>query len=120
MFLQGKFVITHKRGDIVLSKEDFHNDIVNVGLDQILNVMFGSASKDPAYYIGLIDNAGFSLLSDTDILSSHAGWAEANPYVGDRTIWSPDNAVSGTITNSTVRIFTITATAAIKGIFVCN
>jgi len=117
---RGEFTVTHMRESKVLSREEFHNDITNVGLTQILNVMFGTQVKDPAYYIGLIDNAGFALLSNTDTLSSHTGWAEGNPYVGDRKIWTPENATGQTITNAMVRSFDITADASVYGIFMAS
>jgi hypothetical protein len=119
--MKGKFQIEHVRGGQVIGKYDMPNGIVDVGLNSLLDVYFHNQAQLATWYIGLIDNAGFSALSNSDTMGSHTGWAESTAYdEATREEWVEDAAASRSITNSTPAEFTINATATLKGIFVTS
>lgn len=118
----GKFVIEHFDANGNLKgKYDVPNGIVDVGLNHILETQFRSGSQITTWYIGLIDNSGFSALAAGDTMGSHAGWSESTAYdEASRPTWSPGAAASRQITNGTTVDFTMDATATIKGIFITS
>lgn len=118
----GKFVIEHYDANGNLKgKYDVPNGIVDVGLNHILETEFRSGSQITTWYIGLIDNSGFSALAAADTMGSHAGWTENTDYdEASRPTWSPGAAASRQITNGTTVDFTMNDTATIKGIFITS
>ena len=121
---KGKFHVEHynKEGKF-LGKYDFPNGIVNVGKNLILDVMFndGVAIANSSWYLGLIDNSGYSALADADTMSSHAGWNEFTSYSeGNRVAWGSDAASSQSTSNSTPATFNISGSGTVKGIFVTS
>ena len=99
------------------------NHVTTAGYSYLWNGYFGSTSPITGWYIGLIDNSGYSAVSVDDTMSSHAGWTEFQSYSGGvRPQWSPDAASSGLITNAAPNYvnFTLTANASIRGFFVTS
>ena len=63
--------------------------IVDVGLNHILETEFHSGAQVTTWYIGLVDNAGFSAFANADTMASHAGWAESSAYTeANRPTWT--------------------------------
>lgn len=120
--LSGRFVIEHRDvNDKLKAVYDFPNGIVDEGLNKLLDVMFHGVSAIGTWYIGLVDNSGFSAFADADTLSSHAGWTEFTSYTeANRVTWAEDAAASRSISNSTTADFSINATGNVKGIFVSS
>jgi hypothetical protein len=120
--LKGRFVVEHRdRDDFLKAIYEFPNGIVDVGLNHILDTEFNGGSQISTWYIGLVDNAGFSAFSDSDTLASHAGWSESTTYTeSNRVTWASDAASSRSISNSTTADFSINATGNLKGIFVSS
>lgn len=97
------------------------NGITDVGLNNILDVMFGAVAGTATWYLGLINNAGFSALAAADTMASHAGWAEATNYSeATRVEWTEGTAAARSITNAVTVDFSINATVTINGIFVTS
>ena len=117
---KGKFIVEHFRDGKKIGEYEFLNGIVDQGLNKILDVMFGSVTQITTWYIGLIDNSGFSALANADTLASHAGWNEFTNYSGNRKSWGVGAAAARSITNGTTADFAITGTGTLKGIFVSN
>lgn len=118
---KGLFVLEHIRKGEIIHKDEFHNDVVNQGLTSILNTMFGATAKAASWHIGLISNASYSALANTDTMASHAGWTEFVGYSEvTRPAWAPEDATAQTIGNTTAREFSINATGTVKGIFVAS
>lgn len=117
MLPKGRFKIEHIRDGKVLQTFEFPNGIVDVGLNKLLDVMFHGTSPITTWYLGLIDNAGFSALATGDTMASHAGWSEATGYSGDRKEWTEGAAATRSITNSATVDFAMTGSATIKGVF---
>jgi len=120
--LKGKFHVEHWRDGEMLSKQDFTNLITDIGKQQLLNIMFESATQITTWFIGLVDNSAWSAFAAADTMVTHAGWVELQAYnEATRNAWTP-GAASGTgtvtITNGTAVTFTMNATHVVKGIFI--
>jgi len=97
------------------------NGIVNEGKNRILDVMFndGVQIANSSWFIGLVDNSGFSTLADTDTMASHAGWNEFTSYSeANRVAWGSGAAASQSTTNSTPATFNISGSGTVKGVLV--
>lgn len=122
MGLRGKFKVVHSDKDgNVKGEYEFPNGIVDVGMNHILETEFNGGTPVTSWFIGLINNAGFTALANADTLASHSGWVEATGYSeATRPEWTAGTAASRAITNSSTVDFTINATATIKGIFITS
>jgi len=123
MSLKGKFHIEHynKAGQLI-GKYEVPNGIVDVGLNHILETEFNGGTPITAWYIGLVDNAGFSAFANADIMSSHAGWVETHTTYSQATRpeWTAGTAASRAITNAATVDFSMTATITVHGIFITS
>lgn len=101
-----------------------HNGITNTGKNSILNIMFNDATQiaNASWFIGLINNAGFSALAAADVANSHAGWTEFTGYSqATRVAWGSGTSTAQSTTNATPATFSITGGAAtVNGIFVTS
>lgn len=104
----------------VISESWGHNLITNVALNDVLNEYIGATSQTTAWYMGLVDNSGFSAFAAADTMASHGGWSENTAYSGSaRLQWSPGAASSQSITNGSSVNFSITTNSTtIRGIFI--
>lgn len=119
---KGRYYIEHldKRGRLK-GIYDINNGIVDVGINYLLDAGFGAGSQITTWYIGLVDNAGFSAFANADTMSSHAGWAESTAYTeATRPEWTEGAASSRSITNASTVDFSINASVTIKGIFLTS
>jgi len=99
----------------------FPNGATYVGVNKILDSGFRNQAQITAWYIGLIDNDGFSAVNVNDTSASHSGWTELTDYTsGTRLAWSPSAAASGVLTISSAVTFTTNATVDIRGIFLAS
>lgn len=97
------------------------NGVVNVALNSILDVYLRNQAQITTWYLGLVDNAGFTAYNATDTMGSHTGWAESVAYSNsNRVTWTPAAAASQSISNTSSSDFSINATATIKGIFLTS
>ena len=120
--LKGKFQIEHRNdaGDLV-GTYDVPNGIVDEGLNHILNTQFHQGSQVATWYIGLVDNSGWTAFNDADTLASHSGWSEFTSYTEtNRVEWDEDAASSRSISNSNTANFSINASGNLKGIFISS
>jgi hypothetical protein len=119
---KGRFQVEHyDRHGILLATYDISNAITDVGMNALLDVKFNSGSQVTVWYIGLIDNASYSALSNSDTTASHAGWLESTAYSNStRITWGSGAASARSVTNGSTSDFTINATATIKGIFIVS
>lgn len=109
--------------------DGFENIVVNTGKIDLLTKYFKGTAYTAAFYLGLVDNAGFTTYAPGDTMSSHAGWTESAAYsnatrpsvsFGTATAsgGSSNPGVAGTGTISTsATTFNINATATILGAF---
>jgi len=127
--LRGKLNVEHIRDDKVIGTYAFKNGITNEGKNFLLDVMFHATSAMTTWYLGLIDNAGFSALAAADIYDNinqaGNGWDEFSNYTDDgnsdstttRPTWTEGAASGQSITNSSPVIFDVTGTGTVKGVF---
>jgi len=117
----GKFHVQHLRDGKLLAEYDAPNGIVDVGLNHILETEFHAGAQITTWYIGLVDNAGFSAFANADTMASHAGWAESSAYTeANRPTWTAGAAASRQITNAATVDFSINASVTIKGLFISS
>lgn len=106
-------------------KDEFHNLVVNQGLQDMNNKYFTGSGYTATWYIGLINNSPSPTLAAGDTASSHAGWVEFTGYsqTERRPLSFGASSTTGNppsvITTSSVA-FSITSTATIYGAFVIS
>lgn len=119
--LRGRYQVQHIRGEEVIGVLDFKNDIVTVGKNGLLDIMFRNQTQIASWYFGLVNNSGWTAFDNADTMSSHSGWTEFTSYdESTRVQWSPAAAASASISNTTVATFSINASGNLKGIFVAS
>jgi hypothetical protein len=121
-YVGGKFTADcyDENGNLVWS-EDFPNGVTNTALNDLLNIYLRNGTPTAAWYMGLVDNAGFTLFAAADTAASHAGWSEFTAYSGsNRPQWSPGAASGQAVVNGTTVDFAITGTGTIKGAFIIS
>ena len=100
---------------------EFPNGTTNAGITNNLSVYLGGGTQSTTWYLGLIDNAGFSTLAAADTMASHAGWTEATTYTeATRPTWTPGAAAGQSITNPTEVTFSINGTVTLAGAFIVS
>jgi hypothetical protein len=119
---RGCFLIEHRnKAGKLIGVYRVPNGIVDVGMNMILETQFHAGSQSTTWYIGLVDNSGWTAFADADTMSSHAGWSESVVYSnGTRPQWTAGAAASRQITNSSTVDFNINGTATLKGIFLVD
>jgi hypothetical protein len=119
--LKGKFHAQHVRAGKVIAEYDFPNGIVDEGLNHILDTEFHGGAAVATWYIGLVDNAGWTAFANADVMNNHAGWIECADYdETDRPAWTEGAAAARSMTNSVTVDFSINATVTLKGIFITS
>lgn len=119
---KGQFIVeVFREGELVECRK-FDNGITNAGKDALLDIMFHADTQVATWYIGLIDNAGFTALADSDTHDVHAGWVENTDYdEATREAYVEAAASSQSITNSaSVAEFTMNASVTLKGMFMAS
>lgn len=101
---------------------DFHNLVVTVGKNKVLDATFKSGEAANAWFVGLVDNAGFMAYASGDTMASHAGWAESVAYSeGTRQAYVASVPAAGSCDNITNRAtFTMNAIKTIRGAFLTD
>lgn len=114
-------VICYNADDTEAWRCSFPNGTTTGGMTDRLNVAFNGGTQKTSWFLGLIDNSGFSALATGDTMASHAGWTENVSYTsGTRPQWTPLTVAGSSVVNSSVVAFTMTGSVTIKGIFLCS
>lgn len=66
--------------------EEAHNLVVDVGLQEIIDVVLLAGTQHAAWYVGLTSGTPTIVAGDT--LASHGGWTEITDYTGNRKAYS--------------------------------
>lgn len=114
--------VEHWRNGILIATYSFPNAITKVGKDYLFNAGFNSGTviAQSSWCMGLIDNAGFSALVDTDTMASH-GWTEFTGYSqANRVAWGQATSTAQLVTNGTPCTFDITSAGNLYGIFIAS
>lgn len=98
------------------------NMTVNVALDDVLDVQLSGGTQKTTWYLGLVNNAGFTALAAGDTMSSTPGWDEYTSYdESTRRTWVDGGVASQTVSNvASPATFTFNETAAMKGGFLVS
>lgn len=116
--LEGHFTVEHFREGKKIGEYHLQNGITDIGQNTLLDIMFETTAKISNWYIGLIQDGGYTGLSDSDTMSSHSGWTEFTGYdESNRVLWDTDAATGGAISNSTTVDFSINTGDTLKGVF---
>lgn len=96
-------------------RDEGHNRVVNVGLNDILDKYLKGSAYTAAHYVGLTDGTPTTAAGDTQ--SSHAGWAEVTAYdEATRQAYTPGTVASQTVNNSASKaVFTISTNSTTIG-----
>lgn len=124
----GHFIVECFDKDGNLKWEDTaENAVTGVGLDYLLNISLGAGTQITTWYIGLVDNSGFTTLAAADTAASHGGWTEAasgNYSQTTRPSWTPSTSSggAGSVANSSTVNFSMTNSSAltVKGLFLIS
>lgn len=129
--LKGRYKVEHWRANTLLQTFEFDNGITNEGKNAILGIMFDAATQLTTWYLGLIDNSGFTALAAADIYDNinqtGNGWDEFASYTDPgnsnssttRPVWNPSAPASQSISNGSPTVFDITGSGTVKGVFAC-
>lgn len=120
--LHGVFHVEVFNADGSFDREfDWENADTNAGLNSMLDVYFNSGTQITTWYLGLIDNTGFTSVAASDTMSSHTGWSESTAYSESvRQTWTSGAASGQAVTNAATVNFTANATVTVKGIFITS
>ena len=101
-------------------KEDFHNLVTTVGLNDLLTQYFKGSAYTAAFYVGL--TAATPTFAAGDTMASHGGCTESAAYSqANRPTLTLGTAAAGSIDNSVSKAqFSINATATIGGAFLAT
>jgi hypothetical protein len=123
----GVYVIECRDKDGQLKwREETHNLVVNVGLQDMNTQYFKGTSYTAAWYVGLITGPGSGVtIAAGDTASSHAGWSENTTYSNATrpaaTFGTATTANPSVLSNSaSTAQFNINGTATIAGAFLIN
>lgn len=102
--------------------EEFDNIVVTAGLNKLLDATLKTGLASPLWYVGLVNNAGWTAYAAGDIMSSHTGWAEGTPYSNaTRPAFTPGTISAGSVDNSASKaVFNINATLTVRGCFMAD
>ena len=118
---KGKFVLELIRDGEVIETREFPNGVVDAGMNSLLNVGFYGSTQLTTWYVGFIDNASYSALSNSDVMTAHGGWIENVSYSdATRRQWSPTISSARNLTNGTAATFNINATGVLAGAFIAS
>lgn len=104
-------------------RDEFKNVVTTVGKNYLLDNGLSGSAFTAAFYLGLISSVGFSAVSASDTMASHAGWLEAglanaptyNEAARRTASWAA--AAAGSKALSAGLVFTFTGPGTVKGCF---
>ena len=98
------------------------NLVPTVMLNKYLDATLKTGLAAPAWYVGLVNNAGFSAYAAGDVMDDHAGWTEGVPYSNlTRPALTLGAIAAGSVDNSAARAtYNINASMTLRGGFLCD
>lgn len=130
--LGGVYTMTCYDKDGNIKWEDqFHNLVVNQGLQDLNTKYFKGVTYTAAWWLGLVDGTSAPSYAAGNTLASHSGWTEiagtgfgGTVYTGNRkqaVFGTASTANPSVIDNSaSTAVFSIAASATIAGAFLAN
>jgi hypothetical protein len=118
MKLSGYFEVQVLRDKKVVHRERLRNGVTDTGITNLLDWGFRDQTQPTNWYLGIIDNSGYTGVAAGDTMASHSGWNEFTTYSEtNRQEWVTVAAAAKAITNTTTTDFSITGAGTLKGIF---
>lgn len=104
-----------------MDRGSFRNGMTTQGLTAALAAELSNGTRVSTWYMGLVNNSGFSAFDPDDTMASHAGWSELTEYdEATRETLVFGAPAGGVVATSAFCEFTINATVAIKGAFITS
>jgi hypothetical protein len=101
--------------------------VTDVGMQYILGVALNSTTQITTWYIGIVDNSGWTAFNFGDTMASHSTWSEVSGSTlveSTRVAWTPTaggSSPSWTQTNTSTDNHTITGAGfTAKGVFITS
>lgn len=121
----GRFVLEHIRNGEVIAEIPFDNGATDEGLLYVLDAAFNNTSPTANWYIGLIDDDGFTEIASDDTAADHGGWTEFTTYSSStRPAWNKGAAATNQIASSSNTSFTMSTltpnTEGLRGAFIIS
>jgi len=112
-------------------REEAHNLVTTEGLNDLLTKYFKGSDYTAAWYVGLVDNTGYTAFAATDTATKITdtanppttnGWQESDDYdEATREVLTLGDVAGGSVGNSaSPASFTISATKTLKGGFLSS
>lgn len=100
----------------------FPNLVTTAGKNALLDATFKTGLAVPAWYVGLVDNAGFTAYAVTDTMAAHAGWVESSAYTdATRPAFTMGTIAAGSGDNSAAKAtFHMNTAITVRGAFLTN
>jgi len=98
--------------------DKIENLVPTVGLNAYLDATLKTGLAVPAWYVFLVNNAGFTTgYSAADTFATHGGWVEGQPYSNaTRPAFTPGTISGGAVSNSGSKaVFNINADMTVRG-----
>lgn len=105
--------------------EDFANLVVTEGRNKYLDATLKTGLASPAWYVGLVDNAGYTAYAAGDTaaqINGTNGWDESSAYSeAARQTFTPGTISAGSVDNSASKaVFSINGTVTVRGAFLVS
>lgn len=99
-----------------------HNLVPTAALNDVLSVYLVAGAQKTTWYLGLVNNSGFSAFAASDTSASHAGWTELTSYdeTTRRTVTFSAPASGSTNNTASPVSFTASGSIDIKGLFLIS
>ena len=110
------------RAGVRIWTDSFHNLVTTAGKNKLLDAAFKTGLAAPAWYVGLVDNASYTVYAAADTMAAHAGWVEGVPYSqATRPVLTLGTIAAGSVDNSASKaVFSINASLTIRGAFLVD
>lgn len=97
------------------------NGVTIAGVNYLGNTGFRASARVATWFLGLVDDSGFTGLNPADTLAAHPGWGEfTSVYLGQRPAWSPAPPGAGLMGYTSPALFQITAAGNVRGAFLAS
>ncbi|MBN9430720.1 MAG: hypothetical protein J0H09_29865 [Burkholderiales bacterium] len=118
----GRYSIECRAADGTLRwREDLRNLVTTAGKNDALDKYLAGSSYTAAFYVGLINESGYTGVNAADTMSSHSGWTEFAAYSqSNRPAAAFSAASSGSKSTSAAASYTINGSGTVKGAFLAT
>ncbi len=100
--------------------DEIQNLVTTAGKNDLLDKYLSGSGYTATWFLGLVDNSGFSAYAAGDTAASHAGWTESTAYSNANRPTPSFGSASAGSKATTATAFNINATATINGCFLIS